>query len=129
MLSLALDKILIAHATIQNDMQPLLDSLKDRSIPLDERWAAFTALVENNILVNEKNYCDGFLADIFGSNKVSLYDDFHMDRNESRTFVEIWESMNDEFFEGGETYADPMLRDAWREKVMASGFSGFEYDW
>lgn len=124
-----LDEILKAHATIQKHMQLLLATLTDLTVPLDDRWATYTALVENHILVREKSCGDGFLGEIFGHSAVSLYDDFNLDRNQTSTFPEIWDAMNDEFFEARGVYDDGEKRNAWRERVLASGFSGFEYDW
>jgi len=129
MLEARLAPLLAAHALIQTEMQPLLQSLKDTSIPLDERWDAYTQLVEKNILINEQNYGDGFLAEAFGYNNVSLYDDFNMDRHETRTFPDMWSHMNEDYNEMPDCYKDDAKRDAWRERVLASGFSGFEYDW
>jgi len=130
MLEARLAPLLAAHALIQKEMQPLLESLKDISISLDERWNTFTLLVEKNILVNENPYGDGYLSETFGYNNVSLYDDFNMDRHETRTMIEIWDRIIDPYYEDTMcAYTDPVKRDQWRERVLASGFSGFENDW
>ena len=124
-----LETILAAHGLLQTQMKPFLESLKDKALPLDERWDAFTKLIDANIFVHEAGSGSGYLDEVFDRNQVSLYDDFHMDRGQTKTFADIWEQMTDEFFEGGDTYKNEILRNVWRERVLASGYSGFCYDW
>ena len=123
-----IDAILSAHVLVQTQLPALLESLKDTSIPLDERWDAYTQLVDKSILVNEAGAGDGFLSHVFGHSNVSLYDDFYMDRHETRTMPEIWDRITEEDADL-DNYADPILRDQWRERVLASGLSGFCHDW
>jgi hypothetical protein len=127
-LSMNIESILSAHHVLQTMLPATLTQLQDQSLPLDQRWDAYTQLVEKNILVNEANFGDGLLSQVFDANKVSLYDDFNMERYETRTMPEIWEKITDE--DGDmDAYADPVKRDQWRELVLASGLSGFEHDW
>jgi len=107
-------------------VQPLLT---DQSIPLDDRWDAYTKLVENNILVKDEIYGDGMLGNVFDRNRVSLYDDFYMDRGQNLDYPELWEMMIDNDDGERDVYADVDLRNKWRELVLASGYSSFTHDW
>jgi len=124
-----IEPLLAAAAALQSQLPPILEQLKDTSIPLDERWDAYTQLVEANILVSDQSYGDGNPGGAFDSNRVSLYDDFNIDRGQSMTFPAMWEAMNEEFFEGGDAYDAEGAKDKWREAVLASGYSSFTYDW
>jgi len=121
--------ILAAAAALQSQLPPILEQLKDTSIPLDERWEVYTVLVDQNLFVKDDGYGDGELRAAFDPDRVSLYDDFHLDRGQSMTFPEMWEAMNDEDFEGGDVYDAEGAKDKWREAVLASGYSSFTYDW
>ena len=126
-MTLNIQHILTAHNLVLTQLPPVLEKLKDTTISLEERWDAFVLLVNKNIFVNEQSYGDGFLSEVFGNDKVSLYDDFNMDRGQTMTFPEVWESMLD--MDEGETYEDPFKQSEWRERVLASGFSSFTHDW
>ena len=128
MLTEYVNSLIEARTLLNQGLAKAQPMLIDQSIPLDERWDAYVKLVDNSILVREDIYSDGFLGEIFGHNKVSPYDDFHMERGNSSTFPEIWERITDEYFDN-DTYSDPELRNKWREKVLASGYSEFTYDW
>jgi hypothetical protein len=127
MLTEYVNALLDARNLLNQGLAKAQPMLVDITIPLDTRWDAYTNLVEADILVKEMNYGTGYLDDIFGHNSVSLYDDFYMDRGQSRTFPEIWEAVTEK--DDDEIYADVVKQDAWREKVLASGYAGFNYDW
>lgn len=111
-------------------LAPIMEMLKDREIPLDERWAAYTQLVNNHILINIEPYGDGYL-DNLGPN-FTLYDDFNADRYQDVTYTEMYDVIMD----SDETYKQEFhaLKDSnvlkeWQEQVLELGFSGFTYDW
>lgn len=119
--------ILAARVTMLDALPPLLVQLKDTSLPLDERWDAYTQLVNNDILVREMTYGDGFL-DVLDKNG-SMYDDFNTDRGQTLTFPDMYQMVMD-----GDEWNESLVAmqpnlPAWQEKVLASGYSSFTYDW
>lgn len=105
--------------------------LTDKSIPLDERWEMYKKLVEEGCLP-EDGYSDGFITTLtyVDGGEPTLYDDFHMDRNESKTFPRMYEIiLEDEIDadEGGKYTPESITE--WREEVLASGYGSFENDW
>lgn len=130
--------ILINTANALVNGKPQLESMliafANKSIPLEERWEAYSILVKGNILVNEETYGDGFIGMLVSAAnpgaEYSMYDDFYTERHESKTFLDIlediegWDAEHDE-----NLIPTPESLIAWKEHVLASGFSGFTYDW
>lgn len=115
-----------AHKQVQETLAPVIAALKDVSIPLDQRWAAYTALVDENILVQCDDYGDGFVG-ILGDN-VTLYDDFNIDRHQTGSFVNMYNQIveadaDNEFLAAAQDHLA-----AWQERVLQSGYSEFIYD-
>lgn len=114
------------------DLSTLLADLKGDKYSLEDRWAAFTVLVEHNVFVNESRYYGD--SEISGLESVSggeytLFDDFHCDRYVTMTFVELYENLQDKI-----KWNDKMAPTAeslrnWQERVLQNGYSGFCNDW
>jgi hypothetical protein len=130
--------ILINTANALVNGKPQLESMligfANKSIPLDERWEAYSILVKGKVLVNEENYGDGFIGMLVSATspgmEYSMYDDFYTERHESKTFLDILEQI-EEWGDGYNTELVPTAESliAWKEHVLASGYSGFTYDW
>lgn len=118
--------LVAASIGLRTDLPAIQEMLKDQSIPLEDRWSAYTDLVTNHILVNEASLADGFISTL-GPN-MTLYDDFNIDRYCSSTFPEMYDTIMDA--EEDELFAvQTTTLPAWQEQVLQSGLSGFEYDW
>ena len=115
--------LIAARATIAAGLTPVLLQLKDTSVPLDERWEAFIALIDGDVLTSTETYGDGKLS-VLGPN-FSMYDDFDTDRNQTLMYDDMYAIIVDN---DDDLFVDANI-DAWREAVLASGHAGFEYDW
>lgn len=122
----AAQTLLNARQEIEEKTGPVLDALKDKSIPLDDRWEVYTKLVEANVLVKDASYGDGYLEDL-DYNHMSLYDDFYTDRGASLRFIDMYERMT----ENPEDFTEQARANLpkWQERVLESGYSSFTYDW
>lgn len=107
-------------ASLDAAAKSAIEALKETSVPLDERWDAFTELVSNNIFVKNKSFGDGFVD--------SPYDVFYMERGSTKKFTSAYEQLLNKDQNYPEPGSDIDL-DLWREKVLASGYSSFTYDW
>lgn len=129
---MSLSETVAALVTIREGLNvaltPILQVLKDKSLPLDERWTAYTDLVKADILVNNETFGNGF--DQYLEGDVSLYDDFNIDKGQSTQFIDMYERIieNADYNDNLATMRDAGLTD-WQEAVLASGYSSFTYDW
>lgn len=101
-----------------------LDSiLTDKSIPLDVRWTAYCDLVEAGVIRSIESYGDGYVETL--REGISLFSDFHMDRCQTITYPEFlnYRIIDNDFQVSNENLSE------WQEKVLASGYAGFTYDW
>lgn len=118
-----------AFETVGGGLLPIVEQLKDTTIPLETRWQAYKTLVDKDILVNNETYGHGFLDEL-GDN-LTLYDDFYIERHQTSNFTEMY----DHLMEADGSYQERLVaaRDAnlakWQEAVLASGYSSFTYDW
>lgn len=123
------DQLLAEQRALSVKVDEVISKLKDISIPVADRWLAFTKLTENKLFVNYELYGDGFI-DTLGSN-LTLYDDFYYERCETVEYTSMFEHL----MEADGEYQKKLVEarennlDAWREAVLASGYSGFKYDW
>lgn len=114
---------------IETGVEPILTALKDKDLSLEKRWETYTLLVKNKLLIREQIYGDGFI-DTLGDN-MTLYDDFHMERHETRSFIDMYEHIMEADGEWQKSLVE--AREAnlanWQETVLASGYSEFTFDW
>lgn len=116
---------LVAARNFMNEqMQPLLDELKDETIALEDRWNAYLMLVTGGVLTKIKSYGDGFVEDL--NPNWTLYDTFYIERYETTNFPDMLERIME--IDEDEIPSEEVLN-AWKEKVLASGYAGFEFDW
>jgi hypothetical protein len=104
---------------------PTLAQLKDKNIPLDERWEAYGQLCKAKIITKIAPYGDGFVDTLYAGG--CCYDDLHIEKYQTSDYFE----MAEDNFEGwGDTPTPTPKRIAkWKEEVLASGDAGFTYDW
>ena len=102
-----------------------LEGLKDKSVPLDDRWYAFGALDRAGLLQTD-TYGDG-MPSFLGPN-IDLMDEMWVERHETRDYHSIY----------GDCIADHLMEeknisqekaDIWREEVLSRGYGSFTYDW
>jgi hypothetical protein len=117
-----------ARTLLNKGVDQILVQLKDTSLPLDERWDAYRALCDNNILVKNEGYGDGFL-DTLGE-ELTMYDHFNVDKYQTMEFVDMYDKVMeaDDKWHKDLVAVQPNIP-AWQEKVLASGYSSFTYDW
>lgn len=127
--------ILIQTANALVNGKPSLESMllafKNKEIPLDTRWEAYTILVKGEVLTDGDGYGDGFidtLKDPDGS-EYTLYDDFYMERHETKTYPNMLESFMEwnTFDEKKKPTPESVIE--WKEMVLASGNANFTNDW
>lgn len=120
--------LIAAHALADEGLAPILELLRDTSLPLDDRWTAYTALVESNTLINNDGYGDGFVNTL---GDLSLYDDFNIERHQTMTFSSLYEKIMeaDAYYEKSLVEARNKTLSLWQEEVLASGKSAFTNDW
>lgn len=114
-----------ARKSLNEDLQPLLQSLKTTDVPLEDRWAAYVTLVKGNVLTSIETYGDGFVETL--NPKYTLYDHFYCERHQTMSYPDMLEQVEDEWF-NGEKPTDEAIRE-WKEEVLASGHAGFKHDW
>ena len=94
--------------------------LSDTSIRLEDRWHSYEEAVRKEFLTATKSYGDGYITLLGLDNP---YDDLGMERHETSTFPEILDMIEHEQGISDEQVA------AWKEKVLASGYASFTFDW
>jgi hypothetical protein len=112
-------------------LESLLITFKDKNIDLDTRWEAYTILVKGNVLTAKESYGDGFIDTLDVGRELTAYDDFYIERHETVKFLDMYERFGE--WEAG-AYGNkvpptPESVIAWKEKVLASGYASFRYDW
>lgn len=117
------------------DLSGLLAELKDKAIPVEDRWEAYDILVAGGLITENVMYGSAYTDLLRKPNcdkpgrHFSLHD-FGFERYETRQFGFILELIEDrladEDFENVPT-AESII--AWKEAVMASGCATFTYDW
>lgn len=121
--------LLKAKEELDSNLKIVLESLKDTSVPLDERWDVYKVLVKKNIIIETESYGDGFIESFLESSsgrELTPYDDFYIERYETTSYTSLWDRIKDRVDQDVITAESA---DRWREKVLASGQAGFRYDW
>ena len=113
-----------AKARIEEEVARVKPLLTDQSIDLERRWELYEYLAKNGFLVKEDGFGTGYVNLLDCS---SLYDDFYIDRYQSVSFIDMYNDRIQERLEDEELTQEQV--DAWREAVLASGYSSFTYDW
>ena len=123
------ESVLNAKRDLDAFSKSAIDSLKDKTILLADRWEAYTQLVKANVFVHKDVCGDGFIETL--DDNATLYDDFNVDRYCTATFVSMYERMmtaDPKWDEQVCEYRDRNL-EIWQEQVLQSGYTSFTYDW
>jgi hypothetical protein len=103
---------------LENRVKKFLPTLSNKSFDLDTRWEWYSALVESGALYEIESFGDGFIDLV----DLCPYSDFHIQRHETTLYPDFYQ-YNVLDNERTEDWT------AWREAVLASGCSGFTFDW
>jgi hypothetical protein len=113
--------------------------IRDQSISLEERWDFFKFACENNLFVN----VDCWLYNsklLERNNNFTWYDYFYIEKYQTVYFPQVIQDLSDKL----ESALDPendyddiedcLLKsqeeiDELKEEILATGYSGFVYDW
>ena len=101
--------------------------LKDRSVPLEERWSFYLKIEEKGVLENDS--CgNGYVEALTEGTKqeLCLSDDFGMSKHETRSFSCILEYVEYEDFA---IKVPEENLNSWKEEVLKSGYDSFTWDW
>ena len=116
-----IEGIILLQQMVDKNVKEVLTSLKDKSIPLDDRWKAFIEMGEK-VKMPIQTYGGGF-AEILHKN-LTMYDDFYIERHQTVKYVDLYEQI------GGLDMEIPEENIAkWKEAVLQSGCGGFIHDW
>lgn len=118
-----------AYRLAAEGLKPIQDRLKDTSIALEARWAAYHRLCDEGVLCSNEIYGDGYLSTL-GDN-LTLYDDFSVDRHQTEQYIDMYEHIMEAIGEYQKELVEAREQNlaAWQEEVLASGYSSFTYDW
>lgn len=99
------------------------DLIKDKSVPLDERWELFCRAPDSIKLhdrwIHEFKWEEKHQA-------ISWYDDFYMDRHQTVDMQAIIEIMEEN--ESGTEYSEEMILDM-KEEILDKNLGSFCNDW
>jgi len=109
--------------------------IKDQSISLEERWDLFKFACENNLFVNV-DWSIIRLKTLEANRNFCWYDDFGVEKYQTVEFTSIVESIEEYVEESLEEKDEEVYPITTREKlnelkeeILATGYSGFVYDW
>lgn len=116
-----IEGIIVLQQMVDKNVKEVLTSLKDKSIPLDDRWKAFIEMGEK-VKMPIETYGDGFV-EILHKN-LTMYDDFYIERHQTVKYVDLYEQI-----EELDTEIPEENIAKWKEAVLQSGYGGFIHDW
>ncbi len=120
------DEALQAAEELERAEKNVLPHLKDVTIPLDLRWAAYKTLVKSKAINDTKSYGDGY-ADLLRDD-LNLFEDLGYERRQTVTYINLLSTVEDRL-KYKPQLTTPERITVWKEAVLASGYAGFEYDW
>jgi hypothetical protein len=114
--------------------------IKDKKFPLDERWDLFKFACENNLFVKiESSY--SHIRILESNHNSNWYDTFYIERYTTVEFTNIVEEVSEtleeileypDYSEDSRDYYPIRTREELvelKEEILATGYSGFVYDW
>jgi len=112
-------------------LESMLIAFKNPSIPLEERWEAYTILVEGKVLTNVYNSGDGFIDKLVSvtNSDYTMYDDFSVERYETISFTDMYDRLINMEDWNEDSIPTQVSLDAWRETVLSSGYAAVKHDW
>ena len=125
-------KLISEREVLKNKLASSLLVLSDQELPLDDRWSAYCALVRGDVITKTDSCSDGFvdtLVKIYGTGVPEFCDDFDYERYQMVYFSDMPESFNTGWRETAKPKYTAESVVAWKERVLASGLAGFQFDW
>lgn len=107
------------HASMKQERASLLAHLSDKNVRLEDRWYTYCKAVKNDYITADKSYGNGYV-DLLGLD--NPYDDLNMARHETMHFSDMFNHIDKDDFDTGQV-------EAWKEKVLSSGYASFTFDW
>lgn len=99
--------------------------LKDKSIPLEERWNLFTGYGIH--LLDET--CDCPYLNWDNGEEIFIYDDFYINRHQSVWYTYLVDCIIEYTEDNPEyNYSEDRLNKL-KEQILSNGYSSFLYDW
>lgn len=122
-----IEQIRALRAEMNELQQAFLEELKDHRIPQATRWEAFKS---GEFLLDPEGD-DGLPYEIekvieaIYCREVTMYDDFHCDRYQTISYLEIYDACRCQAEETGKQHWLAKLKD----KILENGEGGIKYDW
>lgn len=95
--------------------------IKDKSLPLEERWALFEKMTDATPHIH--GWILHFSFEEKDKENLCYYDDLNIQKYETITFVNLLNRLYE-----GEYVSDERLEEI-KEEFLASGYTGFQFDW
>ena len=105
----------------EHNLLSVLHYIRDKTTPLDDRWAVYCKAVEGSIITADTSSLS--CMDCLG-NSLCPVDDLGIGQNEYRSFVEIYSELGEY---SGTIYSQKQLQEL-KEEFMATGLAGFVND-
>lgn len=122
--------IQIFKKIIADGVENCLVLMRDKSIPLEERWSLFEQVAE---FLPISSWGSDTAWKKLGIDTYSEYDDFNTDRGRTVKLVDRYEMLQEmlgDYEEYDESlWYTPEQLNTWREQVLQDGRQGFIYDW
>lgn len=126
---MSLLEIIERHKKLVEDLEEILEGLKDERVPVDVRWSCYRRLVQKTVITDIESDGNGFvdLLDSTGESEILLYNDFWVERHQTVYYTDMYERILD-LVEEGKITAESV--DVWRAAVLKyPRYAGFVFDW
>ena len=122
--------IQIFKRIIAGGVENCLVLMRDKSIPLEERWSLFEQVAE---FLPIASWGSDTAWSAIGFDHISDYDEFNTERHQTVKLVDRYEMLREMHGDYEENNEDLWFNaeniDQWREQVLQDGRQGFIYDW
>src|SRR5512139_1306993 len=121
---------LIAYKAGGNPLKDrFLAFIKDKDVPLDERWETFKE-APNEFLVHDLSVVTFEAEKLLPRKEIVWYDgDFYIERYQVVHMTDFIEDMCADKIDMEEPGWTQELVDAFKEEILQTGLGSFEYDW
>lgn len=109
-----------AQILLWADMTSFLEDLKNKSIPLKERWTAFSEVCEVGTFNKIELYGDGYVEVLHPT--FTLVDTFYVNRGTTVLYIDLYEHIDDGTLD--EYNISEETINEWKEQVLQSGYAG-----
>lgn len=114
--------------TLQSEVWTML---KDKSIPLNERWKVFVE-ASGGVINKVNSYYMDFQSMTKAGFGGSWYDDFYLDRHQTMELTSLVECLEDRNNLNSDSKRFKMTEEQieeLKEEILQSGYTGFVFDW